>query len=71
VTVTVSAQYYFGMPVAGARVLYIVSRLPVVDEQEGFEWGEGYGGETVLEGETKTNSAGQAVHQFPTKRFAF
>jgi uncharacterized protein YfaS (alpha-2-macroglobulin family) len=34
VTVTVSAQYYFGMPVAGARVLYIVSRLPVVDEQE-------------------------------------
>jgi uncharacterized protein YfaS (alpha-2-macroglobulin family) len=64
VTVTVSAQYYFGMPVAGARVLYIVSRLPVVDEQEGFEWGEGYGGETVLEGETKTNSAGQAVISF-------
>ncbi len=64
VTVTVSAQYYFGMPVAGAKVLYIVSRLPVVDEHEVFEWGEGYGGETILEGETKTNSAGQAVISF-------
>ena len=64
VIVTVSAQYYFGMPVAGAKVLYIVSRLPVVDEHEGFGWGEGYGGETVLEGETKTNSAGQAVISF-------
>ena len=64
VIVTVSAQYYFGMPVAGAKVLYIVSRLPIVDEHEGFEWGEGYGGETVLEGETKTDSAGQAVISF-------
>ncbi len=64
VTVIVSAQYYFGMPVSGARVLYIVSRLPIVDEQEGFEWGEGYGGETVLEGETKTDSAGRAVISF-------
>jgi uncharacterized protein YfaS (alpha-2-macroglobulin family) len=69
VTVTVSAQYYFGMPVAGAKVLYIVSRLPITDEHEGFEWGEGYGGETVLEGEAKTNSAGQAVISFRSSDF--
>ncbi|MEZ8220226.1 hypothetical protein GG496_000393 [Candidatus Fervidibacteria bacterium JGI MDM2 JNZ-1-D12] len=64
VTITVTARYYFGMPVAGAEVSYWVTRLPVVDEYEGAEWGEGYGGETILEGETRTDANGQATIRF-------
>ncbi len=64
VTITVTARYYFGMPVAGAEVSYWVTKLPVVDEYEGAEWGEGYGGETILEGETRTDANGQATIRF-------
>ncbi|MCX7643077.1 MAG: MG2 domain-containing protein, partial [Armatimonadetes bacterium] len=64
VTVTVTARYYFGMPVAGAEVSYWVTRLPVIDEHESNGLLEGYGGETVLEGETRTNANGQATIQF-------
>ncbi len=64
VTVEVFARYYFGMPVAGAKVSYWVTRLPIADEFEVSEWGEGYGGETVLEGETRTDEDGRATIRF-------
>lgn len=67
VTVTITSRYYFGMPVSGAEVSYWIARLPVLDESEGFEWGEGRGGEIVLEGRTKTDSNGQAVISFRLK----
>ncbi len=64
VEVKVSARYYFGMPVAEAKVDYWVTRLPIADECEINGWSEGYGGETVLEGTTRTNANGQAVIRF-------
>lgn len=64
VTVNVSARYYFGMPVPEAKVSYWVTRLPVIDEFETSEWGEGYGGETILNGETKTDADGRAKIRF-------
>ncbi|MFN4180942.1 MAG: MG2 domain-containing protein, partial [Armatimonadota bacterium] len=68
VEVKVSARYYFGMPVAEAKVDYWVTRLPVVGAYEVNGWGEGYGGETVLEGTTRTDVNGQAVIRFrPTE----
>jgi len=71
VTVSVAARYYFGMPVVGAEVSYWVTRLPIADEREVGEWGEWYGGETVLEGETRTDENGQATIRFrPTDLLA-
>lgn len=69
VTVSISTRYYFGMPVAGAEVSYWVARFPVIDEFEAREWREGYGGETILEGETKTDRDGRAVIRFSPERF--
>lgn len=63
-TVLVAVRYYFGMPVANAKVSYWVARLPVADEGEFYRWGEGYGGEIILEGETRTGSDGKAVIRF-------
>ncbi|MGQ9519276.1 MAG: MG2 domain-containing protein [Candidatus Fervidibacter sp.] len=64
VTVLVAVRYYFGMPVANAKVSYWVTRLPVADESEFDHWDEGYGGEIILEGETRTGADGKAVIRF-------
>lgn len=63
-TVEVTARYYFGMPVANAKVRYWVNRMPVVDEWEVTEWGEEYGGEGVMSGETQTDGLGRAAIRF-------
>ncbi len=62
--VEITARYYFGMPVAKAKVNYWVSRMPVLDEWEAAEWDEGYGGEWVLSGETRTDELGRAAIRF-------
>ncbi|MCS7265903.1 MAG: MG2 domain-containing protein [Armatimonadetes bacterium] len=64
VAINVAARYYFGLPVANAEVSYWVTRLPIVDDFETGEWGESYGGETILEGETKTDADGRATIRF-------
>lgn len=69
VTVEVVARYYFGLPVAGAKVSYRVTRLPMADEREIGNWGEGYGGEGVLEGETHTDADGRAIIRFRPDHF--
>ncbi len=62
-TVEVSARYYFGMPIAGAKVKYWVSRVPIASETAGEEeWVDS--GEGVLEGETRTNEKGRALIRF-------
>jgi len=71
----ISASYYFGAPLANARVSYLIRRSPYwpfeTDEEEGFEEGyegyEDYGGygEIVNEVVVHTNSNGEAVIEFP------
>lgn len=63
-TVLVTVRYYFGMPVANAKVSYWVTRLPVADEGEFYHWDEWYGGEIILEGETRTGAEGKAIIRF-------
>jgi hypothetical protein len=76
------AQYYFGAPVAGAQVRYLVRRSPYffypaedeeyAAEQETPEYegeGEGYGyGEVVEEGKAETDGEGLARFAISTKR---
>lgn len=72
----VSAQYYFGAPVANAKVQYLIRRSAYwlfMDEEDGYDTGgdEGgytdYGGygEVVKEGEVTTDANGNAVIEFP------
>lgn len=65
----ITAQYYFGAPVANARVSFNVSRSPfwLFEEDEEFysdfsDFG-GYG-ESVKWGETRTDENGEAVVEF-------
>ncbi len=64
VRVEVTARYYFGLPVAGAKVSYWVTRVPLAGREEIAQWNE-TGGEGVLEGETRTDEAGRALLQLP------
>jgi hypothetical protein len=78
IQVQVSAQYYFGAPVAGAKVAYAVRRSPYffypAEEEEApyaegeeFE-GEGYAyGEVIEQGEAETDADGIARFSIPTK----
>ena len=73
---TVSAEYYFGAPVAGAEVKYEVMRSPYYyyPGEEGYY---GYGeegeaeyydyGEMILEGKARTDEQGVAHLSLPTK----
>ena len=82
VTMKVDAQYYFGAPVAGAKVTYYVYSDPDWMEEYDEESGDSeeepdfsafpghsrsYYGESVLDGETKLDENGQAVLSFPAK----
>ncbi|MCL4796632.1 MAG: alpha-2-macroglobulin [Bryobacteraceae bacterium] len=65
---TVRARYYYGEPVAGAKLTYAVHRsrywLPWYDMDELDDSGDGdeyYGGEQVAEGEGRLNADGEFV----------
>jgi uncharacterized protein YfaS (alpha-2-macroglobulin family) len=67
---TVHARYYFGQPVAGGRVAYVVHKQPYYsplrwseDEDEGG--GYWYGDDQVLEGEARLDADGAAVLTLP------
>ena len=76
----VSAQYYFGAPVAGAEVEYRVMRSPYFfylgeDDEESYDDSgsggdyEGYGyGEEIETGRAETGADGVAHLNIPTKR---
>lgn len=78
IVMNVSAQFYFGAPVAGAKLKYTVDRSPdwsaeyageedFDPEEEAVPGGEyegGYG-ETVTEGETTLDENGKAAIRFP------
>jgi hypothetical protein len=69
---TVNARYYFGQPVPGARVKYIVRRQSYYSpfrwsggdegEETGGEW---YGGEQKQEGSARLDEAGNATIPVP------
>ena len=70
-----SAEYYFGAPVAGAEVHYSVYRAPyyaypedAADGEEGYDDSDGgyYLGEMIQEGSTKTDERGVAHLSIPT-----
>ncbi|MDX1932415.1 MAG: alpha-2-macroglobulin family protein [Capsulimonadales bacterium] len=76
VTMTMAASYYFGAPVAGAKVRYYVTRNPDwsvdyggSDEEEAGEFRPGlfgsfpgdFHGDTVADGEVRLDENGQAV----------
>jgi len=72
----VSAQYYFGAPVAGAKVAYVVRRspyffYPAPEEEAPYEEGgefEGYAyGEVIEQGEAETDADGVARFSIATK----
>lgn len=70
---TISARYYYGEPVAGARVTYVVhtSRywLPFYDDEEFPEEGEEddyYGGEQVLDESGQLDAEGRLTITIPT-----
>ena len=71
----VSANYYFGPPVADAKLHYIIRRTPYwlfTGESDDTDYeGDGYTdyggyGEVVSEGDTRTDPNGEAVVEFPT-----
>lgn len=82
VTMTVSGQYYFGAPVAGATVSYSVYRAPdwsaefpddygydaEDDRPPHFADGESYYGASVADGEATLDGDGKAVLTFRTDR---
>ncbi len=71
---TVTANYYYGSPVADAKVRYTVTRSPYwywpeeeLWGEDYFGWDEYYGdGEVVLRGSSATDSAGRLVISIPT-----
>ncbi|HEY3298531.1 MAG TPA: MG2 domain-containing protein, partial [Armatimonadota bacterium] len=72
--VSVSANYYFGAPLANAELNYIVRRtsywLFEDQEEDQDEYGGGYQdyggyGEQVAEGQLRTDSNGEATLEFP------
>jgi len=79
VTATIEARYFFGEPVANAKVHYVVhtSRAWFWDEEEedtggepGAEGGEGgfdYGGSEILDEDGKLDAEGRLTISIPTK----
>lgn len=74
ITATIAARYYFGQPVAGASVKYVVHRqgyyspLRYDDSApagEGEDKGFGYGGDQQLEGTARLNDQGSAEIAVP------
>lgn len=69
-TLTITARYYFGQPVAGGRVQYVVFResyyspLRWTDEGEGYG-GDDYGGEQESEETTRLDAQGRATIKVP------
>lgn len=86
----IKAAYYFGAPVANAKVKYTIyssidwsGRYNLMDrpayynyfdgwdhEDEGY-YDSGYGGDYVSEGYATTDSSGEAIVEFDTKRSTF
>jgi uncharacterized protein YfaS (alpha-2-macroglobulin family) len=81
--ITIEGKYYFGTPVAGAKVTYYVYRDadwvreygmsdPEFDPEESSPEDYGgyrnYYGDMVVQGEATLDSNGRAVVRFPTKR---
>ena len=72
VRATVSAQYYFGAPVANAKVDYFIRRSPYwlfmgdqdMEDMQGYDDYGGYG-EIVKEGQVTTDENGNAVIECP------
>ncbi len=66
----VTARYYFGQPVAGARLTYVVHKQPYYsplrwsddDEGEGGYW---YGDDQVLQGDARLDAQGHATLSIP------
>ena len=71
VTANVQARYYFGQPVANARVRYVVNRQPYYsphrwsDDAEEGESQFWYGGEQALEGELRLDAQGRGEIKVP------
>jgi uncharacterized protein YfaS (alpha-2-macroglobulin family) len=74
---TIEAKYFFGEPVANAKVKYTIRRTRHWNwygdfEPEDFEEGEVYMyGELAREGETRLNAEGRAVISLPTRSAKF
>ncbi len=75
VTVTIAARYFFGQPVAGARVKYVVHKQPYYSPQRD-ESGEGapddgangdgwFGGDETAEGSARLNEQGTVDVSIP------
>ncbi len=72
VTATIKAEYFFGAPVAGAKINYYVRKSPywlfgsyMDDEDEEDIYYDSYGyGEDVIEGQAVTDENGEAVIAF-------
>ena len=68
---TVNARYYFGQPVANARVAYVVHRQPYysplrwTDDEEGGGGDYWYGDDQILEGEARLDANGNATLTIP------
>jgi len=75
ITATIAARYYFGQPVAGARVKYVLHRQPYFSPQrydeaeggpdDGPDAGGWYGGDQQLEGSARLNDQGTVDVSIP------
>ncbi len=72
---SVEAEYYYGAPVAGAKVEYLVTRSPAWYYPEADQWDEDLyepedyeaEGEVVAQGEGRTDDAGRLTVTVPAK----
>lgn len=80
VKATIDARYYYGEPVAGAKVTYVVHRYRywpswwAMEEGNGGEDGEfegGYGGEQISEEEGRLDAEGKLTVTVPVQRGEF
>lgn len=81
ITFNVDAKYYFGEPVAGARVHYVVRTTrhwnwfwgdydPDDDNSDGGDSTMDFYGQQVLEADAKLDAQGKLAIHLPTKRFS-
>ncbi len=70
---SVQAKYYFGQPVANARVRYVINRQPYYsslrysdEEDEGGDGGYYYDGEQTSNGELRLDAQGRGEIRVPT-----
>ena len=69
--VSLQARYYFGQPVANAKVHYVVNRQPYYSPlrwDDGFEGGESnswYGGDQILQGDIRLDAGGRGEIRVP------